>query len=455
MRYTLFALVHNLSAGARLALFRRVDRAAFRVDIAQWLLLVIVSAVVDVALDAARAGPGAVWSFAGVDGELFALGELMLVSALIAGLARDPAVFLGLPIVVLAAFPILQVLHAVPAMLDVPWPEVYQTAFDLVMLAWMMVVCMRAVRVISDTPVRRRMLRAVAGGLLVSAPLWFEPLAGPLDRWWTPPDVQDPDNATSPASEPVMAAQAFLLDRAIDALEDSRAGIADLYFVGFAPDARRDGFRQELDEAQRVLDERFGTSERSMLLLNNRATVAELPFATLTNLRRVLVEIGDTIDPDEDIVMLYLAAGSTQDHGLAAVHPPLELVALTPEGLKQLLDNAGIRFRVIVVSTCAAGAWLDALQDDDTAVMVSARDDTQPAGCEGGAEPSSFSTALFEHALRSADDLPAAFGLALRELAPSDGSGPELRMGAAIEGQLKRITRGKPTRRAAAENRTY
>ena len=143
MRYTLFALVHNLSAGARLALFRRVDLAAFRVDLAQWLLLVLVSALVDVALDAARAGPGAVWSFAGVNGELFALGELMLVSALIAGLARDPAVFLALPIVVLAAFPILAVLHAVPAMLDVQWPESYQAGFDLVLRLWMIFVCMR------------------------------------------------------------------------------------------------------------------------------------------------------------------------------------------------------------------------------------------------------------------------------------------------------------------------
>jgi hypothetical protein len=299
------------------------------------------------------------------------------------------------------------------------------------------------------------MLRAVAGGLLVSVPLWFEPLAGPLDRWWTEADTQATDNASNPASEPVMAAQAFLLDRAIDALEEARAGVADLYFVGFAPDARRDGFRRELDEAQRVLDERFGTSGRSMLLLNNPATVAELPFATLTNLRRVLLDIGAEIDPDEDVVMIYLAAGSSDDHGLAAVHPPLELVSLTPEGLKQLLDSAGIRFRVIVVSTCAAGAWLDALQDDDTAVIVSARNDTRPAGCDGAEEPSSFSAALFERALRSADSLPAAFDLATRELAQSDGSGPELRMGPGIEAQLKRFTRGKPMRTAAAQRRTY
>ena len=449
MRYTVLALVRNLAAGARVAVFRRVDLAAFRIDVAQWLLLVVVSAVVDIALDGVRSEPGAVLSWAGINGELFALGQLMLASAFVAALARDRSVFIALPIVVLASFPLLQILHAAPGIAGVVWPKPYDMAFDYVMLLWMIVVCIRAVRIVSETPARRRMLRAIAGGLLVSVPLWFGPLAGPLDHWWTEDDTQANDDSPSPASEPVMAVQAFLMDHAIDALEDARAGIADLYFVGFGPDARHEGFRRELDNAQHVLDERFDTHGRSMVMLNNRATVAELPFATLTNLRRVLLEIGGTIDPDEDIVMLYLTGGVAEDHGLAAIHPPLELVSLTPEGLKQLLDNAGIRFRVIVVATCAGGAWLDALQDDDTAVLVSSPGATHPAGCDGRADPSTFSAALFERALRTADGIPAAFDLAARELGQSAGIAPELRMGSGIEAQLKRVKRGPPTRTAS------
>ena len=92
----------------------------------------------------------------------------------------------------------------------------------------------------------------------------------------------------SPASEPVMAMQGYLLDDALDDLEDERSGVTDLYFVGFAPDSRNDGFRKELDLAQDVMDDRFDTRGRSIALINHRDTLTQKPFATLTNLRRVL-----------------------------------------------------------------------------------------------------------------------------------------------------------------------
>jgi Peptidase C13 family len=449
MRYALTALVHNLAAGARVALFRPVQRAAFRIDVVQWLAIVVVSALIDVALDGLRAGPDARWTLLGIDGELFALGLLMLTSAIVAAAFRDASIFMDLPLVVLAAFPVLQTVHALPAILHADLAPAMSSMFDIAIFAWMVAVCMRAVYVLSEAPARRRLLRAAAGGLLLSLPLWFAPLAGPSDGWW----VEDDSGATAaqdanPASEAVMAVQAYLLDHALDNLEDERGGVTDLYFVGFAPDARWNGFREELELAQRVLDERFDTRGRSLNLLNHRDTVTEIPFATLTNLRRTLQEIGDTIDPDDDVVMLYLAAGPGADDGLAAVHPPLDLVPVTPESIKQLLDAAGIRFRVIVVSTCAAGAWVDALRDEDTAVLVSSPGDSRAPGCEGGAQPSPFSDALFGHALRSADSVPAGFADAARELGQG-GSAPQLWMGQGVEAQLRRVKHGAPMRTAA------
>src|SRR6185503_3137193 len=293
-----------------------------------------------------------------------------------------------------------------------------------------------AVHLLSDSPPRHRIARALLGGLLLSLPLWFAPLGGPLDGWWTNDD--DADEAitgSNPASEPVMAMQGYLLDDALDDLEDERSGVTDLYFVGFAPDSRNDGFRKELDLAQDVMDDRFDTRGRSIALINHRDTLTQKPFATLTNLRRVLQEIGDAMDPDEDIVMLYLTAGPEAEGGLAAVLPPLELVPVTPESVKQLLDSAGIRFRVIVVSTCAAGAWIDTLHDDDTAVLVSSPGQDRTRGCDGSAEPSPFSTALFGRALRSADSIPAALADVVADPALNGASGTRLSIGPGIDAQ--------------------
>src|SRR4029078_5991487 len=97
-----------------------------------------------------------------------------------------------------------------------------------------------------------------------------------------------------------MAAQARVLDDALSALEDERANVTDLYFVGFAGDAREDGFRKDVVAAQKVMVDRWGTNGRSVLLVNNPRTLLETPAATVTNLRETLNEISATIDKHAD-----------------------------------------------------------------------------------------------------------------------------------------------------------
>lgn len=441
------ALGRNLAAGVRVAFFRPVARAAFRADLAQWVAIVVVSALVDIALDGLRAKVGSAFSLDGLNGELFALGLLMITSGVLGALYRDAGTFITLPIVVLAAFLPVQVVHALPAIAAVAWPEHWGAWFDVVMLAWMLAVCIRSMWVVSETPAERRLARAVVGGVLLSLPLWIGPLGGPSAGWWVGDDTTaEDDDSPSPASEPVLAVQSALLDDALDALEDERSGVTDLYFVAFAPDARHEGFRAEVESAQHVLDERFGTVGRSLVLLNNRATVTVLPYATLTNLRRALQEIGAAIDPDDDVAMLYITGDSNADHAVEAVHPPLDLVDVAPEAVKQLLDNAGIRFRIVVVSTCAAGAWLEGLQDDDTAVLVSSAGETRADGCSGGDGPSPFAAALFDRVLRNADNLPTALTAVAAELGPAAS---RLWIGPAIAEHLTRLRRGGPTRSAS------
>jgi hypothetical protein len=55
------------------------------------------------------------------------------------------------------------------------------------------------------------------------------------------------------------------------------ANATDLYFVGFAGDAREDVFRKDVQAARRVMDERWGTEGRSVTLINNPRTLLEFP----------------------------------------------------------------------------------------------------------------------------------------------------------------------------------
>lgn len=440
--YALVSLARNLLAGLRLAFLMPVRGLDFRVDVLQLLLITLISAVIDVGTDYVRAGPGASFALSGLYGEVYAFGLLLITSVIIAVATRRPAMLISVPLIVLAAFPAIQLAHLLPTYVSSAleaFPAVLG-GYDDFLYVWMAIVCLRSVYVAIEGRGLRRWFVALVGGALVYAPILFGPLISPLDPWWQAADAP-PAGGVSPASEAVLAAQDFLLDHVLDELEESRPGHADLYFVGFAPDSRRDGFRLDVEAAQQVMDEKWDTGRRSVVLVNNSSTVAQHPFATLTYLRKTLNELGDIIDPDEDVVMVYLAGSAGADHALAAVHPPLELVALTPQGLNQLLDAAGIRFRIIVVSSCYAGAWLEPLKDDDSAIVVSSPADVAGTDCRGLAEATRFGKAFFGEGMRRGDSLSAVFKITQDALG-TKGAIPEMWIGPGIAQRLKGLGRG-------------
>ena len=65
-----------------------------------------------------------------------------------------------------------------------------------------------------------------------------------------------------------------------------------------------------------------------------------------------------------------------------------------------MLDDAGIRNRVIVVSSCYSGTFVDALRDDDTLVMTASAKDRNSFGCSNEADFTYFGKAYFDEALR-------------------------------------------------------
>jgi hypothetical protein len=446
MRAAIHALGRNLAAGLRVALLMRVERSAFRVSVVQLLLLVVLSAAIDIDADWVRAAPDARFSLLGLHGEIFALGLLALVSAILSILRRDSDLYLALPVVILASFPLVQGIHAVP---DLPQVAAIispraTSIIETVVLAWMLAIAIRAVYLCTDPARGRRRRWAVLGGVLMIAPFWFAPLLGPLDPWWREADAGPAAGEVSPASEAVLAAQEFMMDRAIDSLEDERSGVTDLYFVGFAPDARRPGVVADVPAAQRTMDERWNTNGRSVVMMTTPLTVAERPFATVTHLRKMLLEIGGFIDADDDVVMVYLTGTTGADHTLTAVNPPLELSSLSAQGLRQLLDAAGIRWRIIVMSSCAAGAWIDALKDDDTVVIASSAADVRGADCAAGLRPSVFGDVFFGEAMRKGEDVAHAFEAARKQLVARRAAEPVISIGPAIAERLKSLRqRGK------------
>ncbi len=213
-------------------------------------------------------------------------------------------------------------------------------------------------------------------------------------------------------------------------LDDERSNVTDLYFVGFAGDAREDVFRKDVQAAQRVMDERWGTDGRSVVLINNPRTLLESPEATVTNLRETLNEIGATIDAEQDVVMVYLASHGNRQHVLEVALPPLELAPLTAPALRGLLDAAGIKWRIVVVSACYSGGFIEALKDDNTLVLTASAADRASFGCGNQSDSTFFGEALFQHG-------PRAIGVAARGVRRGEGARRRARKGGRVQAAVE------------------
>ncbi len=244
----------------------------------------------------------------------------------------------------------------------------------------------------------------------------------------------------------VAEAQPDLLLEAAGKLESSRPDRPEIYFVGFASFAGQDVFRREVMAVQSIIDDRFGARGRSMLLLNHRETAETYPLATPRNLGLALQAIGERMDVDKDILLLFITTHGLPGRLAVDFSPAFRMRDLDPVGLAKSLDDAGIKNRILIISACYSGSFLPTLANADTLVMTAARADRTSFGCSNTRSWTYFGDAFFNRALRQTHDLPLAFQQAYdtvsgwektQKLTPSE---PQFHLGATLKPKLDALT---------------
>ena len=260
------------------------------------------------------------------------------------------------------------------------------------------------------------------------------------------PDAE-PQKERLVLSQETFETQQTVWRQAAAALLPERPGVRDVYGIVFAPYGSEDVFLRESRLVNGVLRERFDAKGRVLQLVNHAATTKTLPWATPLNLRRAIEAVADRIDREQDVLAIYLTSHGASDFKLAAAHWPLEVPALTPAELRKALDDAGIRNRVIVISACFSGGWIEPLATDSTLVMTAADATHTSYGCGSRSELTYFGRALWDEQLRHTHSFEEAFAAAVpvirqREVdaKKADGfSNPQIRVGAAIKPALAEL----------------
>jgi hypothetical protein len=181
-----------------------------------------------------------------------------------------------------------------------------------------------------------------------------------------------------------------------------------LYFVAFAGYGPQAVFKREALAVRELFDARFGTRGRSLVLVNHASTVNDIALASPANLDRVLQHLGEVMNPDADILFLFLTSHGQEDL-LAVEMPGFRFDDLTPDGLKAMLDRSRIRNRVIVISACHSGSFIPRLAGPTSLVIAAARADRTSFGCEDRRQWTYFGDAFFNRALRREHSFERAF----------------------------------------------
>jgi hypothetical protein len=238
------------------------------------------------------------------------------------------------------------------------------------------------------------------------------------------------------------SSQRALIDAAVAGFSVDRPGGARVFFLGFAGFGEERVFAEEIKLAADRVGERFGSSGRSLLLINDRRDLETRPFATHDNLRYALSELRRLMDPERDVLFLALSSHGRENAMLEVSNTGMEPTGLSAPGLVRLLAESGIRRKVIVISACFSGAFIEPLADDETIVITAAAKDRPSFGCSDERHLTYFGEAFYRDALPRARSLRAAFEAARADIARREKelkvrpSRPQARFGSILEAEL-------------------
>ena len=284
------------------------------------------------------------------------------------------------------------------------------------------------------------------------------------NQFWHPDysDVETGSVAEKPElqlSQETFETQQAVWEAAVDNLLDSRPGVGEVYGLVFAPYASEDVFLRESTMVAKVLADRFDASGRVLHLMNHATTTDSLPWATPLNLQRAIQALAQRMDVQNDVLVVYLTSHGGHDFKLASEHWPLVTEPITPQLLREALDEAGIVHRVIMISACYSGGWVQPLAADHTLVMTAADATHTSYGCGKLSELTFFGRALFDEQLRNTHSFEQAFANAVPlikareiEAGKADGfSNPQISVGAQSAPVLRALERrldGMPNKSA-------
>ena len=444
-RGLLAGLGRNLRTGFALLTLRRRWPPQLTVSFDQLAALLIVNLALWALLDAVHSARDAPLSLDGLFGWACYLLLGLGACALVARVSSSAANTRALLVTVLSVAPYVLVIFWLLG--DLAGVRAHPLAAGALAVVYLALLSMRILGAAFGIVRRGAALLAV---LLIGLSPWVLGVLNLDTRLW----VAD-DNAETQSEDDSGQAEALFYDQpariaqAMARVHATQHGKTSVYFLGFAGDGNPAVFRHEAQFAKEAFGERFGSIDRSALLINDVEDRDSYPLASVSGLGQALSVMALRMDPDNDVLVLFLTSHGSVD-GLEVQNGSLPLAQLAPADVREALDTAGIRYRVLVVSACYSGVFLDELKSDTSLIVTAADAEHSSFGCQEDRELTWFGEAFLKDALPGSAGLEAAFAKARDLITERENtaheihSNPQLYVGAAMKAKLAEIEAQRP-----------
>ena len=235
-------------------------------------------------------------------------------------------------------------------------------------------------------------------------------------------EIAEPKLAYSP--EKVMYRQQQLLESALANINPGILETPELFVLSFGGDSTENVFLNEVSYVKRLFEARFNARNRVLTLANHGQTTDKIPLATATNLRAALKGLAQKMNPEEDLLFVYLTTHGSSSHELLVQQGPLPLDQIGPEALKRALNYSGIRYQIVLISACYSGGFIEPISSANRIVMTASNASQPSFGCGADSDITYFGQAYLVEALNQTHDFVKAFEIAERSVGER-----EIRMG--------------------------
>jgi hypothetical protein len=206
----------------------------------------------------------------------------------------------------------------------------------------------------------------------------------------------------------VEIAQPRLLEESLKRIVAPHPGVANVYGLGIAGWSDQDVFVKEVEGGMAALSRILPLAGHTLNLINHPDHAFSTPMASRQNVAAAVREIGHRMNKNDDVLIVFMTSHGSSD-GLALRLSGALLADLSPEVLRDILDGEGITNRVVIVSACYSGVFLEPLKSPTTIVLTAADSEHTSFGCANDRDWTYFGDAFFNHALAQNVDLSSAF----------------------------------------------